>query len=204
MHISQKLITNMKYLYEKKLITLRDGNISFKPKNKDYFYITAGSVEKNNMTPNQIIKVYFNKDNVYYNEDSYYKPSRELNIHYYIQRQNNYYLDDTFVVHSHPPNAIAYMGLNEYNIELSTIQQYFPEMNVGSIGKNVPFLHAGTDILAKSCESQLYPPFTMVGMKQHGTLCVGKNINEIIEHIETLEFYLDIYFRSSCINIYNK
>ena len=113
MNISQKLITSMKQLYEKKLITLRDGNISFKQKNKDYFYITAGSVEKNNMIPNQILKVYFNKENVYYNEDSYYKPSRELNIHYYIKRQNNYYLHDTFVVHTHPPNAVAYMGLNE-------------------------------------------------------------------------------------------
>ena len=40
MNISQKLITSMKQLYEKKLITLRDGNISFKPKNKDYFYIS--------------------------------------------------------------------------------------------------------------------------------------------------------------------
>ena len=46
MSISQKLIRNMKYLYEKKLITIRDGNISFKPRNKDYFYITAGSVPK--------------------------------------------------------------------------------------------------------------------------------------------------------------
>ena len=41
----------------------------------------------------------------------------------------------------------------------------------------------------------------MVGMKQHGTLCVGSDIDEIIEHIETLEFYLNIYFRSSSINI---
>ena len=200
MSISQNLIRNMKYLYEKKLITIRDGNISFKPRNKDYFYITAGSVPKNNMSSNQIIKVYFDQEKVCY-DDSYYKPSRELNIHYYIQRQKKYYLQDNFVVHTHPPNAIAYMGLNVHNIELNTIQQYFPEMNVGCIGKNVPFLDAGTDVLAKSCENHLYPPYTMVGMKQHGTLCVGKNINEIIEHIETLEFYLDIYFRSSSINI---
>lgn len=199
MSISQKLIRNMKYLYDQKYITLRDGNISFKPRNKNYFYITAGSVLKNNMTPEQIIKVYFDEKNTWY--DSHYKPSRELNIHYYIQRQKQYYLQDNFVVHTHPPNAVAYMGLNVHNIELNTIQQYFPEMNVGNIGKNVPFLDAGTDDLAKSCENHLYSPYTMVGMKQHGTLCVGSNIDEIIEHIETLEFYLNIYFRSSSINI---
>ena len=61
MSISQKLIRNMKYLYDQKYITLRDGNISFKPRNKNYFYITAGSVLKNSMTPEQIIKVYFDE-----------------------------------------------------------------------------------------------------------------------------------------------
>ena len=70
-------------------------------------------------------------------------------------------------------------------------------MNVGIIGKNVPFLEAGTDELAQACSDNLYTPYTMIGLKQHGTLSIGSDINEIVEHLETLEYYLDIYFKST-------
>ena len=43
MNIKQKIADSMKLLYNKNYITLRDGNVSFKPRNKDYFYISAGS-----------------------------------------------------------------------------------------------------------------------------------------------------------------
>ena len=36
----------MKHMYDTKLIAMRDGNISFKPANKNFFYITPGSVRK--------------------------------------------------------------------------------------------------------------------------------------------------------------
>ena len=41
----------------------------------------------------------------------------------------------------------------------------------------------------------------MIGLKQHGTLSIGSDINELIEHIETLEKYLDIYFKSTSIHV---
>ena len=59
MSFKQQIIDNMKLLYQRKQITLRDGNISFKPRNQDYFYITAGSVLKDRLTPEQIVKVDF-------------------------------------------------------------------------------------------------------------------------------------------------
>ena len=41
------IVDAMKRLYSNNLISMRDGNVSFKPKNKNYFYISAGSVRKN-------------------------------------------------------------------------------------------------------------------------------------------------------------
>lgn len=205
MSIRKILAKNMKRLYQRDLITCRDGNISFKPKNANYFLITAGSVLKSQMTKEQIIKVHFDQEHTWIKDDSIYKPSRELNLHYYIQRQTRNKEENTFVVHSHPPNAIAYMGVKEHeNQQLGSIQKYFPEMNVGTIGKNVPFFDAGTNELANSCSMNLYTPYTMVGMRQHGTLCVGNDIDQIIEHIETLEYYIQIYLRSRCIHVYKK
>ena len=55
MNIQKNIIKTMKLLYKKNYITMRDGNISFKPKNKDFFYLTAGSVKKNELQSNQII-----------------------------------------------------------------------------------------------------------------------------------------------------
>ena len=86
-YIKQKMIETMKNLYNKKYITVYDGNLSFKPKNKKYFYITAGSVKKNKLTEDQIIKVSFN-DNIKSNnliyDNKIYKTSRELNMHSYL------------------------------------------------------------------------------------------------------------------------
>lgn len=41
MNIRTTLAKHMKQLYQNKFIASRDGNISFKPKNTDYFLITA-------------------------------------------------------------------------------------------------------------------------------------------------------------------
>ena len=201
MNIRTTLAKHMKQLYQNKFITSRDGNISFKPKNADYFFITAGSVLKSQMTKEQIIKVHFDQEHTWIKDETNYKPSRELNLHYYIQRQTRNQEENTFVVHSHPPNAIAYMGVEEHeNKQLDNINKYFPEMNVGNIGKNVPFFDAGTNELANSCSMNLCNPYTMVGMRQHGTLCVGNDIEQIIEHKETLEYHIQIYIRSRCIH----
>jgi len=153
-------------------------------------------VKTTEQSPEQVIKVNFNDKLTWFDDTKIYKPSQELNMHYFLQRKKQNYLHDTFILHAHPPNSIAYMGLNVNNIELNTIKQYFPEMNVGLIGKNVPFFNAGSEELAESCLNNLYNPYTMIGLKQHGTLSIGSDVNELIEHIETLEKYLDIYFKS--------
>jgi len=201
MSFKQQIIDNMKLLYQRKQITLRDGNISFKPRNQDYFYITAGSVLKDRLTHEQIVKVDFDDKTTKYDTNSLYRPSQELNMHYYLQKKRQHYMQDTYVVHAHPPNVIAYMGMYSKQVQLDSITTMFPEMNIGLIGKNVPFFDAGSEELAKGCRDNLCSPYTMVGLKQHGIMCVGKDIDEIMEHLETLEFYLDIYFKSTSLHI---
>ena len=64
-------------------------------------------------------------------------------MHSLLQTDNYYYDKDTFVIHSHPPNIIFYIGINKSK-ELNTIKDIFPELNVGNIGKNVKYHEAGT------------------------------------------------------------
>lgn len=188
----------MKTIYTKGYITIRDGNISYKPKDSNFFLITAGGIKKNEMTEEQVIKVNFESLNsvttMRYSKNSIYKPSREINMHGLLQTHKANYNKNIYVLHSHSPNIISFMGLTQSR-ELNTIKNYFPEINVGSIGNNVPFLEAGSKSLATMSFQNLYEK-NIVGLERHGTLSVGSDIHKLVEDIETLEFYTNIFLKS--------
>ena len=189
------IVETMKKLYSKKLISARDGNISFKPKNENFFYISAGSVKKNNINEDKIIKVDFKEldSNSYssnYNKNYKYLPSREIYMHSYLQTYHYFKNKDNFVVHAHPPNIISYIGINK-SYELNNIKKTFPEINVGNIGKNVKYYDAGSNELALNSFNSLYQN-DIVGLQRHGSLSIGDDIDKILEDIETLEYYIDI------------
>ena len=184
----------MKRLYNNKYISIRDGNVSFKPKNENYFYISAGSVKKNEINEDQIIKVDFNNNKLVYDENYKYQPSREIHMHSLLQTHKPNFDKDTFVIHAHPPNIISYIGLNMSN-ELDTIKNIFPELNVGKIGKNVKYHAAGSMDLANDCYNRLLNN-DIVGLERHGSLSIGHDIDRLFEDIETLEYYIDINLKS--------
>lgn len=213
MHSSKKIIVEtMKKLYSNKFISVRDGNISFKPKNENFFYISAGSIRKNELNEDQVIKVNFKrKDLIFKNEydhdliyDKSYKylPSREIYMHSYLLTHKQNKDNDTYIVHAHPPNITSFIGIKQSN-ELSTIKEYFPEINVGAIGENVKYHEAGSKNLASDCFNKLINN-EIVGLERHGTLSIGNDIDRIIENIETLEYYIQIYMNCQLIPIVDK
>ena len=203
MSYKKHIVDTMKRLYAKKFISIRDGNVSFKPKGADYFYISAGQVRKNEINTDQIIKVHFKKNNNYPNthiHDDYrlmydkkyaYTPSREIYMHSYLQTLTSNYFSDTIVVHAHPPNIIAYTGLHNKSYELYNIKLTFPELNVGKIGLNVKYHEAGSHELANNCFNNLNMN-DIVALERHGSLSIGSDIDKIFEDIETLEYYTGI------------
>ena len=204
MSYKKHITDTMKRLYNNKYISIRDGNISFKPKNENFFYISAGSVRKNNLNEDQVIKVNFEKIKktekgsypfkIDYNKNFRYNPSREIYMHSYLQTHPNYRDKDIFVVHAHPPNIISYIGMDK-NKELKNIKNIFPELNVGKIGNNVKYYDAGSKTLAFNCYKNLLKN-DIIGLEKHGSLSIGNDIDEIFEYIETLEYYIKIYLNS--------
>jgi len=195
MSVKKHIVDTMKHLYNKKLISARDGNVSFKPKNSNYFYISAGSIKKNEINSDQVIKVTFLDDRLSFDREYKYLPSREIYMHSYIQLHEKNDEKDSFVVHAHPPNIISYMGIFDENRELNDIKKYFPEINVGSIGKNVKYHNAGSNALAKDSFNKLINN-DIVGLERHGSLSQGDDIEKIYEDIETLEYYIKIHLMS--------
>ena len=204
MSFKKHIIDTMKKLYEYRYISIRDGNVSFKPKNENFFYISAGSIKKNKINEDQVIKVNFEKKDIIYNNQFNYKlkydkeykylPSREVYMHSYLQTHPLYFNKDTFVIHAHPPNIISYIGLDDSR-ELEKVKDIFPEINVGKIGKNVKYHDAGSDELATDCFYKLLGN-DIVGLERHGSLSIGEDIDKLFEDIETLEYYIDIKNKS--------
>jgi len=202
MSYKKQIVDVMKLLYKNKLISVRDGNVSFKPKGADYFYISAGQVKKNEMNCDQIIKIHFREkehftDNhitggyhLVYDMKCIYTPSREIFMHSHLQTLPANFCSDTFVVHAHPPNIIAYTGLHKHN-ELRNVKDTFPELNVGKIGMNVKYHPAGSYGLANECLNNLKNN-DIVALERHGSLSIGSDVDKILEDIETLEYYSGI------------
>ena len=204
MSIKKHIVDTMKKLYKNKYISIRDGNVSFKPKNENFFYISSGGVKKNEINEDQIIKVGFHRsgenidDDIYqltYDKNYKYQPSREIFMHSFLQTHKNYRDKDTFVVHAHPPNIISYIGGDGRSNELSCIKEIFPEINVGNIGKNVKYHEAGSYTLAYSCFENLIN-HDIVGLERHGSLSAGDDVDKLFEDIETLEYYISIQLKS--------
>jgi len=194
MNAEKNLVNLMKYMYSKRLISARDGNVSFKPRNEKFFLISPSSVKKNDLHQNQIIKVHFDyAGNLNYKKQQN-KPSRELHMHSFLLTNSKFEDKDTFIIHAHPPNIISYMGFNKKR-QLNSIKDLFPEINVGSIGKNVNYHDAGTLKLAKKCYENLLN-HDLVGLERHGSLSIDSDSDKIIEDIETLEYYIDSFLKS--------
>jgi ribulose-5-phosphate 4-epimerase/fuculose-1-phosphate aldolase len=204
MSYKKHIVDTMKRLYNNKYISIRDGNISFKPKNENFFYISASSVKKNILNEDQVIKVNFKKKGVIlkdefrykieYNQYHKYEPSREIIMHSYLQTDPLYFDKNIFVVHAHPPNILSYISLNK-GYELDNIKNLFPELNIDKIGKNVKYYETGSDKLAINCYKNLKNN-NIIGLEKHGSLSMSDNIDEIFENIETLEYYINIYLNS--------
>ena len=112
MNAEKNLVNLMKYMFSKRIISARDGNVSFKPKNERYFLISPSSVRKNDLHQNQILKIDFDDKGELTYDNKKGKPSRELYMHSLLLTSNKFFDKDTFVIHAHPPNVISYMGFD--------------------------------------------------------------------------------------------
>lgn len=182
----------MKECYLRGWISKRDGNISFKKSQSDYYYISPAGVRKNEMKENDILKVGL-YDNKIIENKSNLKPSGEIILHSLLLKDNVYKDQDLCIVHCHPPYILAFVGLLKSERELKHIREVFPEMDGRiKIGKNVPFIAARTKELGETTYKNLLNN-SIVSLKRHGVVSIGQTFEDAMENIETLEYYCKIF-----------
>jgi ribulose-5-phosphate 4-epimerase/fuculose-1-phosphate aldolase len=156
-----------------------------RPRNSDYCYVTSDNMKKNISTKDDIIKINLDTRLIVGNKN----PSRNFVLFQnFIGHNVN---DDLCSIVCHPPNILSYIGLIDYNRELSTISGYFPIIDL-KIGNNIDY-DSSSD-LVNSLDSILSNQITAI--KKYGVLCIGKTIEEISDNIDLLEYYCGIALKT--------
>ena len=192
------IINILKEAYKKNWITPRDGNISYKSSGSNKFIITPSGLRKQDLKKSDFIEIEISDKGWKQLNNFNLKPSGEIELHYEILK---YVKNDICVIHLHPTHIISamYAGLN-----LPTLAESFPELTrytqVANNTENVPPL---TKDLALQCKSRLKFDSNryeyknhIVGIPNHGTVSIGSNVYNALEHVERLEHIAKIVLLS--------
>lgn len=193
----------MERCYQRGWITTRDGNASFRRKDSKNIYITPSGERKNVLRVEDIIKMKMDNGSLIIPDGS--KPSGELEMHYFIQKDAT---DTRSVLHVHPTHIVAAMYAGW---QLNEIATQFPELHrYTKVAKNVPALPATSKELANATYFSLaegHPGlvlssptdciiYDIVGQDRHGATAVARDPWSAYEHIERLNHICEIVLAS--------
>ena len=196
--------------YKRNWITSRDGNVSIRHHDRDYFYITPSGVRKQTLQPDQFkkIAITYNSVNQWgYSELPYteisrnLKPSGEIPMHFGLQRKLGQHNKDVrVVVHIHPTYIVAAMHAG---IQLDKLVKDFPELGrYTKVAANVPDVPPISQELADRVHNNLclddngFIKYDVVGIKGHGVVSIDTSPWRAYEHIERLEHICKIVLAS--------
>lgn len=196
--------------YKRNWITSRDGNVSLRDADKDYFFITPSGVRKQTLQPDQFkkIRVLKDADNHSWWEEMHYteisknlRPSGEIPLHFGLQKElGNPASDIRVVVHLHPTYCVAAMHAG---IDLNKLVLEFPELGrYTRVAPNVGDVPPISQELADNClenlglDSEGNLQYDIVGIKGHGVVAIDTTPWRAYEHIERLDHICKIVLAS--------
>lgn len=203
--------------YKRNWITSRDGNVSIRHHDRDYFYITPSGVRKQTLQPDQFKKIKINtginsgvgkgiywytwQELEYTDISKNLKPSGEIPLHFGLQKELGQHNKDVrVVVHLHPTYCVAAMHAG---IDLSTLTKSFPELGrYTRVAPNVGDVAPISEELADQCHKNLgldgqgRIQYDIVGIKGHGVVAIDTSPWRAYEHIERLEHICKIVLAS--------
>ena len=201
----------LKIAYDKRWISTRDGNASYRRKHEPFIYVTPSGVRKYHLNSEMMIKlrlpstpVTINTQDVssvlsrvedeIQNKITGLEPSGELMLHVLLQQVVP---ENRVVLHLHPTYIIAamYAGL-----DLQELAREFPEINrYTRVGPSVPVIPPISRELAIASVEKLglksetgEIKFDIIGLDRHGCIAIAKDALSALEHVERLEHICEI------------
>lgn len=216
--IIEAMIEVGKRLYRQGLLAGSEGNISIRwetASGRSTCLITASGVCKGFLTPEMIIPVPLEKREAGQvdgqssqapdratgygsdpvttanKENPRYRPSSETSVHLAAYRNT----DACAVIHAHPVYATAFSLLPESMFPDDIMPEAIAFL--GPIAR-VPYAVPGTDQLADAFQPY-WKDHRVFLMENHGVLCLGRNIEEALFRLESLERYAHIVYTATSI-----
>lgn len=183
----KKVAKYMRRLYKNGLTTCSGGNVSMKDEDGNVF-ITASQTDKSKIKWNKIAVI--NKDEKIITQGL--KPSMEFSMHLEIYKKR----PDIFaIVHAHPV-YVSTFSVTKTKLDSNINGE--ARFILGDIAY-IDYELMGSEKLANSCAEQLL--VSNVGiMRNHGAICIGKNLFEAYDRMEVLEYTARIRFNTLLLN----
>lgn len=174
--LREEIVRVTRIVADQGLVRSSDGNISVRL-DEETFLVTPSGLYKMSMEPDDPIvinsqgEVLFGKPGL--------KPTSEVNMHLEAYRQRP---DVNAVLHAHPPYATA---LTIAGIPFPT--EFLPEVLI-ALGEvpTAPYATPGSTALADSIREYI-KNHNSVLLSNHGSICVGKTLEETLIALERLE-----------------
>ena len=163
----EQIVNTAHHIYNKGMIIGKAGNISIIDENREYMYITASGTDFKSLEYNDIIKVKL--DDLSYISTDDKVPSMETNLHVGVYNNRK---DVNSVVHIHSPYATGFAFSNQKLRQ----QEGFGEIT-GEFIKEVEYFPPGSKTLAENASNALKNEDVII-LKNHGIICIGKDIDE--------------------------
>jgi L-fuculose-phosphate aldolase len=178
--------------YARHLLTSNDGNISVRLGNERVL-ITAAGICKGRMDVDDLLIVDLMGEVM--DAAKGRKPSSETPMHLEVYKQR----PDVFaVIHSHPifATALTVAGLEFPADILPEVMLTLKDVPVTAYA--TPSSHEDADVIRPWIRDH-----NAILLRQHGSLTVGKNLDEALIHLERIEHVAEVFWRASMLGNVN-
>lgn len=170
-----QLSINLQNLYNKNLTSINKGSIAHRTSFNKKFTV---------QTTSRVTDMYIH-DNT--------QCSQFMNLQK-LMMQHSEISKDFYIVHCHPQNILAFTGLEDHN-ELKSIKNLFPELSY-NIGINVPYYSSSDERFSEVIYKRM-KHCDIVALENHGIIAKGQNLENIIDMIESLDYYCETAIKAS-------
>ncbi len=173
--------------YARQLMTSNDGNISVRL-NDERILITASGISKGRLEEQDIPMINYAGRII---EDVNAKPSSETPMHLEVYKQR---AGVRAVIHAHPVFATA-LTVGRFDFP----NDMLPEVLL-TLG-NVPTTEYATPSSKEDAEAvrELIKDHDAILLRQHGSLTVGRDLEEALNNLERLEHVAEVFWRANAL-----
>jgi len=175
-------------MYDRKYISGYDGNISVKLGN-GHMIITPSGASKGHLETDSLLEL--GSGGSVIDSPAGLSPTSELKMHLAVYSTRK---DVNCIIHAHPVHATAlsllYMDLSSPVLP----ESLFTFGKIGVADFAIPTTNAVVDSILP-----LLAEHDAIILKKHGSLTLGKDIEEAYYRLESLEHTAEIIYKASCI-----